>query len=390
MRVCPMSDAQFPFSTLFCPEQPEKAINFSELAASYYQAVTNSIVQAAAQSGRTLQKEQFQLGGALLKNAGTECWLPELGYAFQLANQGGRLVDNSLAQLALCNARLGKNTDLNLPVARGSYLIAAGITIGSAGYIELHSDHTTFEVKTENIELKFARKNGFWECMNHPELLRRRVPGTNITITAGNCLDPELVHSVDPPAESGRFDDAVSEIAAAMSLIREKVPQYGPWCERFLRHVHVIGKHQNDVSFSRSAASRPGYVVASAPMPVELHAEMLVHECTHQYYFLLELLTRVPVNPESKDRYYSPLTKRERPLERVLVAYHAAANMAIFHSGLLRASSADGALSRERLNVLKSANMQMLETISNNAQHLTGSANAFWQHSRSLVESICG
>jgi HEXXH motif-containing protein len=385
-----MSDAQFPFSTLFCPDQPERAISFPELAASYYQAVTNSIIQAAAQGGRSLDKEQFRLSGALLNNVGTECWMPELGYAFQLANQGGRLIDNSLAQLALCNARLGKSSDLNLPVARGSYLIAVGITIGSAGYVELRSDHNILEVKTENIELKFARKNRFWECVNHPELLRRRIPHTDITVTSGNCLDPELVHSVDPPGESGRFDDAVSEIAAAMSLIREKVPQYGPWCERFLRHVHVIGKHENDVSFSRSAASRPGYVVASAPMPVALQAEMLVHECTHQYYFLLELLTRVPVDPESRDRYYSPLAKRERPLERVLVAYHAAANMAIFHSGLLRTCPTDGALSKERLSVLKSANMQMLETISRNAQHLTVNANAFWQHSRSLVESICG
>jgi HEXXH motif-containing protein len=105
--------------------------------------------------------------------------------------------------------------------------------------------------------------------------------------------------------------------------------------------------------------------------------------------FLLELLTHVPVNPESKDRYYSPLAGRERPLERLLVAYHAAANMAIFHTELLRGRSADGTLSRERLGVLKAANKQMLETISKNALHLTANANAFWQHSRSLIENIC-
>jgi HEXXH motif-containing protein len=384
-----MSDAQFPFSTLFCPDQAEKDASFSELATSYYRAVSTSIVQTAVQSRRPVNEEQFRIEDALLKNAGTQCWIPELGYAFQLAKQGGRLVDNALAQLALCNARLGKTQELNLQTARGSYLIAAGITIGSVGSVQLHSDSSTLEIKTENIELKFERKAGFWECINHPELRRRQAPGTNITVTGGNCLDPELVHSVDPPGDSQKFDDAVCEITQAMSLIRECVPQYGPWCERFLRHVHVIGKHQNDVSFSRSAASRPGYVVASVPMPIELQAEMLVHECTHQYYFLLELLTHVPVNPESKDRYYSPLAGRERPLERLLVAYHAAANMAIFHTELLRGRSADGTLSRERLGVLKAANKQMLETISKNALHLTANANAFWQHSRSLIENIC-
>lgn len=382
-----MKDAPFAFDSLFLPEGRDQ-VNFPELAKSYYHAVTASILETAVRSGHAIDGEHFRLEDKLLNDNGTDCWAPELGYAFQLARQEGRLVANALAQLALYNARLGKTQDLQFEPARGSYLIVAGITIGSAGFMELHSDGRIIEVKTENIELKFEKKSGFWDCSSHPEAWRRHVPGTNITVTGGNCLDPELVYSLDPPGKSDQFEDAVSEIALAMSLIMERVPRYGPWCERFLRQIHVVGKNK-DISFSRSAPSRPGYVVASAPMPIELQAEMLVHECTHQYYFLLELLTPIPMNRDSKEKFYSPLAKRERPLERLLVAYHAAANMVLFHTELLRNYREHADVSHERLAVLKPAALELIETISQNERHLTTNANAFWRPSRSLIEGLC-
>lgn len=385
--MCPATNS-LSFDPLFCPYDHSDSVDFDALATGYYDAATAAIMTIAVESGRTLGEGQFVLEEELLAKTGSRCWASELGYAFQLAHQGGRLIDNALAQLALYNARLGKRQDITLRTARGSYLIVAGIAIGSAGFVEIHSDQMTIDVHTENLNLKFEDHKGYWECTSHPSLLRKRARGTNLIVTGGNCLDPELVYAVDPPGDSTRFDTAVSNIEAAISLIVQCVPEYGPWCERFLRQVHVIGQSREDASFSRSSASRPGYVVASAPMPVVLQAEMLVHECTHQYYFLLELLTRIPVDPESKERFFSPLVGRERPIERLLVAYHAVANMLLFHTELLRNYPEHSDLSRERIGVLKPAGTDMLDTLNRNSRLLTANANAFWQPSRSRIENL--
>ncbi|HEX5707813.1 MAG TPA: HEXXH motif-containing putative peptide modification protein, partial [Pyrinomonadaceae bacterium] len=57
---------------------------------------------------------------------------------------------------------------------------------------------------------------------------------------------------------------------------------------------------------------------------------MLVHESSHLY---LHLLCRLgPINDGTdKTLYYSPAVRRPRPLERILVAYHAFANMSLLY-----------------------------------------------------------
>jgi HEXXH motif-containing protein len=377
------------YASLFCPSDLSSDFSFDSFAVNYYKAVSTTIIEEAGACGARPDEKQFRLEEDVLNAHGSDCWAPELGYALQLAHQKGKLIDNALAQLALYNARLGKRQDIRLTCARGSYLLIAGVTIGSAGFIELHSDDVTIEVNTENLNLRFVNSDGFWECTSHPCLWRSRALGTSLTVTGGNCLDPELVYAVDPPAESNRFESAVCNLEEAVSLILRCTPGYSRWCNRYLRHVHVIGKTREDASFSRSAASRPGYVVATAPMPTVLQGEMLVHECTHQYYFVLELLTRVPVDPQSKEKFFSPLVGRERPIERLLVAYHAVANMLMFHAEVLRDHPEHTELSRERLGVLKPAGADLLETLTRNAYLLTAEANAFWQPSRSLIEGIC-
>ena len=57
---------------------------------------------------------------------------------------------------------------------------------------------------------------------------------------------------------------------------------------------------------------------------------MLVHEISHQYY---SLLTRLgPVDDGSdQNLYYSPFPRANRKMNRILLAYHAFANVLIFY-----------------------------------------------------------
>jgi HEXXH motif-containing protein len=63
-------------------------------------------------------------------------------------------------------------------------------------------------------------------------------------------------------------------------------------------------------------------------------AEMLVHEGSHQYFYLA---TRIgPVDDGSDSTmYYSPIKARGRPLHYILLAYHAFANVELFYRDCL-------------------------------------------------------
>ena len=62
-------------------------------------------------------------------------------------------------------------------------------------------------------------------------------------------------------------------------------------------------------------------------------AEVLVHECAHQYFYLLAYVG--PYDDGSDERlYWSPPLRRNRPLSRILMAYHALANVRLFYAAV--------------------------------------------------------
>jgi HEXXH motif-containing protein len=270
----------------------------------------------------------------LLERNGPRCWLPELGLAFQLSRQGGRQVESSLAQLALGNARLGAGSKLEFSTTRGSYFLFAGCVIPAANSIAIESGGGRVRIAAADFDLEFALEGGAWICTNH-ELWRlpsQALPG--VIVTGGNCLDPEMVFFSDPAADPAEFEVAAQNIDAGAELIRIHAPAYYSWCADVLRQVHVVGRTATR-TLSRSAPCRPGRVVATSPMDEVAQAEMLVHECTHQYYYMLGLITGL-ARPEAQGRsFYSPLIGRKRSIERCLMAYHALANMVALHHTLI-------------------------------------------------------
>jgi HEXXH motif-containing protein len=64
-------------------------------------------------------------------------------------------------------------------------------------------------------------------------------------------------------------------------------------------------------------------------------ADALVHEASHQYANLVSLAFPLSNGTDSK-LYYSALARRERPIDRVLFAFHAAGNIALFYADALK------------------------------------------------------
>jgi HEXXH motif-containing protein len=142
----------------------------------------------------------------------------------------------------------------------------------------------------------------------------------------------EEVLGADPTVEAvpldGAPDSIVLPLNAAIHLIASHSAPYLSWIRRVVRQILPL---RDDPSMMRSstAAWRSGLVYsANRPDPATL-AEILVHEGSHQYLFILNRLG--PLDDGSDPNlYYSPVNRTMRPLGMVVVAYHALANITLF------------------------------------------------------------
>jgi HEXXH motif-containing protein len=124
----------------------------------------------------------------------------------------------------------------------------------------------------------------------------------------------------------------------SLGLLSKHAPIYLPWVERMLRYI-ILLQLDGEQMRSGSENGQSGFVyisVCPSPMPF---AELLVHEATHQYNHLLSRLGRTDDGTDKK-LYYSPAVKRERSLDRIVVAYHAFGNLLLLYQ-LCRGSGVD-------------------------------------------------
>lgn len=136
-----------------------------------------------------------------------------------------------------------------------------------------------------------------------------------------------------PDAERGEVtkDPGIpTRFEEGMSVIEECSPHYYQWIALPLREVVPIdlclkGTH------SQSFAAWPGQVHVPVTTPLNLLVS-LVHECSHQYYHMLQWHTRLvrATAPEA----YSALKKVRRPLEKLLKGFHAFGNVMLALQGL--------------------------------------------------------
>lgn len=126
----------------------------------------------------------------------------------------------------------------------------------------------------------------------------------------------------------------VDNVNACLNLLREHFPACSLWIERVLKYLCLVHSPATAMH-SGSFESYFGFVfMTDRPDPVK-SAEMLIHECSHQY---LSILTRFTELTDDDGRlYYSPFVKKERPAERILLAYHAFANVESFYKDCIRA-----------------------------------------------------
>jgi HEXXH motif-containing protein len=106
---------------------------------------------------------------------------------------------------------------------------------------------------------------------------------------------------------------------------------------------------------------------------------MLVHESSHQYFNLLGAVCDF-ADPAYRELHYSPFTRSLRPLDRLLTAYHAFANVLILREQW--AAVCSKGKSRNSVSRLK-ADLRLVEDV-------LVSSNALTPIGRALFEPLYG
>lgn len=130
-------------------------------------------------------------------------------------------------------------------------------------------------------------------------------------------------------------DNDYKELALALSMMKNHTNDYYSWIHDVLNEIIPVKRPNPDTLVSGSIRYRYGAVEIAFPSNRFEITEMLIHECSHQYFNLAFSLGDMVI--KGAPEVYSPLKDKERPLFFLLTGYHAFANVLIAYDSLKRA-----------------------------------------------------
>lgn len=186
------------------------------------------------------------------------------------------------------------------------------------------------------------------------------------------------------PLATGDLGHRLGEMRAAIDLMRTGAPEYVAWCGDTVRIVAGWPGREEQTS-SGSMAGHPGVVYCSTPLnPVRL-AESLIHEASHQHFHLVQSAVRLHSSLDEAE-YWQPYVKAVRPIERILLAYHAFANVVLFYQRLEQVVRDDDAQRRVELALAQHRpNVTLFRDYLERSNGLTAAGRALF---RTLAERV--
>jgi len=197
----------------------------------------------------------------------------------------------------------------------------------------------------DQTQVCFVRSLDGWKCETPARAVRLPSIGSGrrrlVLLPKCAALDSGVFRDVDDAALALETfaPDLIEILTQALDLLEEHLPHYFDWVVRIIQRMAVLQSGRN-VLHSGSPENQYGTILISDNFRVLSVAEMLIHEASHHYFELLNKLGPT-VDPSHTELYYSPVKQCDRPLHRILLAYHAFANVMLFYRGVAECGLAD-------------------------------------------------
>lgn len=310
----------------------------------FFEAVATNLAQVAVRlflNNHSAELEQKGRGlVSLLENwlAGETTfptiWDPAFGAALSALAEGREVAPiDAAAAIALRVSAQGRAAHCEARLSRPTRLFWHHWLLPRADAFSVESDGRRARLRLRHgdtvREAEFTLTGEGWRGVGAEELPRVGPPREGITLLSRDAVGEADLQELGTSLMENIEGGDVEGCSQALRILELYAPPYQLWVSRVIRRV-ILLRVEDGVMKSGSTNKLLGLIYMSSsrkPMPL---AEMLVHEASHQY---LNLLCRVGPISDGTDAtlYYSPAVRRPRPLERILVAYHAFANMELLY-----------------------------------------------------------
>lgn len=271
-------------------------------------------------------------------------WSREIGHLWRAVHyRDTDAIVGSLIDLAIQASVAGVPASLEFGLPKPTSLRLQSVVLDSvqSGCIEckdgtlvgsfyLANDHITVEVQDG--------QRCMWRSLKSRE---RPLPAPSFSVLHDQFrLIPSLLASLDLLPEHGRveseYDNGLVESgvvpsASALRLLHRYWSEGYEWVSTVVREIIPL-RSRNGGAGSTSSFWDCGTIAATLGTrqnPILL-AEMLVHEASHQHFFLAKQLGPLEDGSDATE-YFSPMVNAFRSLEKMLLGYHALINMLKFY-----------------------------------------------------------
>jgi hypothetical protein len=258
----------------------------------------------------------------------TRCWSPELGALRQsLSDVSSRAQwSGARTQLAICTYLLGLTPTIDLDAPEPVTLFVGGEAIGLTGG-RIEGADGELHIKALGVRFLKVQDDGseaVWLRAEGSPPLRLGTGARAIRAT------PEWIrHGLSAEEASaaeglrGDDDEVSAMVERAASFLESGDPAYYVWVVAVLREIVPLREYALGTR-SASFVNWPGHIhISNASLIPTVIA--LIHECSHQYYHLA--LWCGPLTTRDAPMAHSVLKGLPRPLDKILLGFHAFGNV---------------------------------------------------------------
>lgn len=184
------------------------------------------------------------------------------------------------------------------------------------------------EIKGSRHESRIHRvaETGAWRSEELTQLPLIADHGYAVTLLPDWAAPP--LHC-DSPTLSQISSATHESITQALGLLRALAPRYRDWVTRVLRRLIVVAAPKSMIKSGNVYGYYSMFYISDSRDPLVI-GEMLVHEASHQYFHSITPLEDV-ADQTDPTTYYSPFVRRQRTIDRLLLAYHAFGNVYLYY-----------------------------------------------------------
>jgi len=230
-----------------------------------------------------------------------------------------------------------------------------GLRFDCGTCVSIESDGETAVLTTDRPQatVRFERRGRQWSGEGRAPLASVPVAGTAIRLLPSWSIDCASFADVHPRLANDRcYQTSVRELGAAVDYLGRHLPDHARWVARVITGVIPLKRPASRQYLSGSYIDRPGVMTCSFPGSPAMIGELLVHEAAHFHLYVASRLGAL--HDQADDQlYYSPARQMDRPLFYILLAFHASANMLLYHRQALAAGAGEADVHRARAAVLE-------------------------------------